>query len=251
MAQVTAQPWVIGNWKLNPYFAQAQPLFAAIAAQAAQQSCQVALAMPAPYLGFFAQQQALKIAAQDVSTVRGLGAFTGEVSAELLRSTGVELVLVGHSERRELFADDVCKIQQKISNTLQAGLSLVYCVGESLAQREAGLAQEVVLQQLADLVTVLGTADWPQVMIAYEPIWAIGTGKTASPQDAQQMHAAIRQFLAQQTTQAASIPLLYGGSVKAENALELAACADINGALVGGASLDAQSFMSIVQAFAQ
>ena len=247
--------WVVGNWKLNPYFAQAEQLFEALthayAAQAATPRCAMAVAVPSAYLAYFAAQKKLTIAAQDVSVVSGLGAYTGEVSAELLKQTGVEMVLVGHSERRELFADDVAKLQQKIKNTLQAGLSLVYCVGESLAQREAGQAEQIVLQQIQDLIAVTAEHDWSRVLIAYEPIWAIGTGKTASPHDAQQMHASIRNYLHQYTAHAATVPLLYGGSVKPENALELAACADINGALVGGASLDATSFISIVQAFAQ
>lgn len=247
--------WVIGNWKLNPYFQPAEQLFEAVAqayhSQAALHQCEIAVAVPSIYLAHFAKTKQLSIAAQDVSVVSGLGAYTGEVSAELLSQAGVELVLVGHSERRELFADDVEKLQQKIKNTLQAGLSLVYCVGESLAQREAGQAEQIVLQQVQDLIAVMAEDAWSQVLIAYEPIWAIGTGKTASPQDAQQMHASIRHYLQQHSFEAAAVPLLYGGSVKPENALELAACADINGALVGGASLDATSFISIVQAFAQ
>lgn len=247
--------WVIGNWKLNPYFQPAEQLFEAVAEayhnQPALQQCEIAVAVPSAYLAYFSNSKKLSIAAQDVSVISGLGAYTGELSAELLKHAGVELVLVGHSERRELFADDVARVQQKIKNTLQAGLSVVYCVGESLAQREAGQAQQIVLQQIQDLIAVIDAEQWSSVLIAYEPIWAIGTGKTASPQDAQQMHASIRAYLQQHSAAAASVPLLYGGSVKPENALELAACADINGALVGGASLDATSFISIVQAFAQ
>ncbi|KAA8733704.1 triose-phosphate isomerase [Acinetobacter qingfengensis] len=255
MTALTPQNWVIGNWKLNPYFNEAKQLFSAIAQQyqnqAELQTCHVAIAPPAPYLSFFATQQTLPIVAQDVSTIRGQGAYTGEVSADLLKETAVELVLIGHSERRELFGDDAEKLQQKIKNALQAGLTIVYCVGESLVQREAGQAQSVVIRQLQELADVTHDTEWKNIIIAYEPIWAIGTGKTASPQDAQQMHAAIRVYLQTLTTTANRIPLLYGGSVKPENAVELAACADINGALVGGASLDAASFISIIQAFAQ
>lgn len=255
MTDLTQRNWVIGNWKLNPVFDQAQILFEQIAKQFNQleQYCNIAIAPPMPYLAYFSlQNQQLPIIAQDISTVSGMGAFTGEVSAELLKSIHIDYVLIGHSERREIFADDVQKIQQKIQNALRVGLTIVYCVGESLLQREAGNAEAVVLQQLQDLQSSLsGVDDWHKIIIAYEPIWAIGTGKTASPQDAQEMHATIRAYLKQQTTSANSIPLLYGGSVKPENAVELAACADINGALVGGASLDASSFIAIIQAFAQ
>lgn len=248
--------WVIGNWKLNPQFEAAKTLYDAVSLQYATredlQNCHVAIAPPQPYLAYFvSQQKTVSVVSQDVSTVSGFGAYTGETSAELLTSLGVSYVLIGHSERRELFADHVEKLQQKIQNALKAGLVVVYCVGESLAQREAGKAQDVVLQQIKDLQTVVGEADWRNILIAYEPIWAIGTGKTASPADAQEMHAAIRQALKQYTALADEIALLYGGSVKAENAVELAACADINGALVGGASLDATSFISIIEAFAQ
>lgn len=248
--------WVIGNWKLNPQFEVAKTLYEAVNSQYAArddlQNCNVAIAPPQPYLAYFvAQSQAVPVVSQDLSTVAGFGAYTGETSAELLAALGVSYVLIGHSERRELFADDVEKLQQKIKNALKANLTVVYCVGESLAQREAGQAQAIVLQQIKDLQDVVVDQDWNNILIAYEPIWAIGTGKTASPADAQEMHAAIRQALKQYTALADEIALLYGGSVKAENAVELAACADINGALVGGASLDATSFISIIEAFAQ
>ena len=248
--------WVIGNWKLNAQFEAANALYSAVAEQylasANLQTCNVAIAPPQPYLAYFASQdKKLPVVSQDVSTVQGFGAYTGETSAELLHSVGVTHVLIGHSERRELFGDDVIKLQKKIKNALHAGLTIVYCVGESLQQREAGQAQSVVLQQIKELQEVVNEQDWVNILIAYEPIWAIGTGKTASPADAQEMHAAIRQALKQYTVEADHIALLYGGSVKAENAVELAACADINGALVGGASLDATSFISIIEAFAQ
>lgn len=254
MKNVAQKNWVIGNWKLNPLFADAQQLFQQISAEYAtlSQGCHIAIAPPMPYVGYFAQQKGgVPIVAQDISTVAELGAFTGETSAKLLQSTGVNYVLIGHSERREHFADDDVRLQQKVKNALAADLTIIYCVGESLAQREAGQALTVVLEQVAVLAAVLTKDDWSKVIIAYEPIWAIGTGKTASPSDAQEVHAAIRAGLTQYTTQAAEISLLYGGSVKAENAVELAACADIDGALVGGASLDAASFISIIHAFSQ
>jgi triosephosphate isomerase (TIM) len=188
--------------------------------------------------------------AQDVSRIAGTGAYTGEISAELLKDSAIHYVLIGHSERRELFADDPEILKQKIQHALNAGLTVIYCVGESLAQREAGQAEAVVLQQICDIATVVSAEQWQNIVVAYEPIWAIGTGKTASPQDAQAMHAKIREGLSQISSYGASMAILYGGSVKAENAVELAACPDINGALVGGASLNAASFHKIAQAFA-
>ncbi|EPH31944.1 Triosephosphate isomerase [Acinetobacter gyllenbergii CIP 110306 = MTCC 11365] len=189
--------------------------------------------------------------AQDVSRVAGTGAYTGEVSAELLKDSGIEFVLIGHSERRELFGDNVEILKAKLQNALSAGLKIIYCVGESLEQREQGAAEQVVLQQICDIAAVVRAEQWQNIVIAYEPIWAIGTGKTASPADAQAMHAKIREGLKQITAFGANMAILYGGSVKAENAVELAACPDINGALVGGASLNAQSFYQIAKAFAQ
>lgn len=245
--------WVIANWKLNPRFDDAKQLFQQTqqqlsALQGKSSSCQVAIAPPSPYLAYFSQQNTLTLAAQDLSIQSGYGAYTGETSAALLKSTHIEMVIIGHSERRELFGDDVARLQQKTRNALAEDLTVVYCVGESLAQREAGQAQAVVLAQIDELTAVVGD-QWHKIIIAYEPIWAIGTGKTASADDAQAMHAAIRQRLTTYSPHAATISILYGGSVKPENAVELAACADINGALVGGASLNATHFAQIVQAF--
>ena len=255
MAELVPQNWVVGNWKMNPYFNEANELFHGVEKSLKTtdtQGCQIAIAPPVPYLGLFSRElQLLKLAAQDISVVNDLGAYTGEVSAELLRQMNVNIVLIGHSERREIFADHADKLQKKIKNALNSGLTVIYCVGESLSQRESGEAEKVVLQQIHDLAQAVTEQQWQNILIAYEPIWAIGTGKTASPQDAQQMHAAIRTALKQYTVIAGQISLLYGGSVKPENAVELAACPDINGALVGGASLDVKSFSSIIQAFAK
>ena len=188
--------------------------------------------------------------AQDLSRIAGTGAYTGEVSAELLKDSQINFVLVGHSERREIFAETADIIQAKVKHALTAGLTVIYCVGESLEQRENGQAEQVVLQQICDIASVVEAEQWGSIVIAYEPIWAIGTGKTASPEDAQAMHGAIRLGVSQITPAGQTMALLYGGSVKPENAVELAACPDINGALVGGASLNAESFYKIAQAFA-
>lgn len=260
MSGSTIQPWVIGNWKMNPMHADAQKLISEFKQllqnnEIAADQCHLAVA---PTLLALMQIQAdladanraVYTVAQNVSAIAGTGAYTGEVSAQLLADQQIGYVLVGHSERREIFNETAEILNQKVTHALAAGLKVIYCVGESLAQREADQAQAVVLQQICDLATVVNGDDWLNVIVAYEPIWAIGTGKTASPEDAQAMHAQIRQGLTQITAHGQRTAILYGGSVKAENAVELAACPDINGALVGGASLNAESFYQIAQAFA-
>jgi len=260
MSGSTITPWVIGNWKMNPVKADALQLV--------ENFKQLLQVQPIDenkcYLGFAPISIALTsiqselaslnrvvyTVAQDVSRVAGMGAYTGEVSAELLKAHGIQYVLIGHSERREIFAEDAHILKKKISNALNAEMTIIYCVGESLEQREAGQAEAVVLQQICDIASVVSAEQWQNLVIAYEPIWAIGTGKTASPEDAQAMHAKIREGLNQITALGSKIAILYGGSVKPENAVELAACPDINGALVGGASLNAESFYQIAQAFA-
>ena len=253
-------PWVVGNWKMNPMQADSQRLIQDLTqllknAPISEQQCHIGVAPISIALLSIKQSlqdmTAVKVVAQDVSQMAGTGAYTGEVSAELLKDSQIDYVLIGHSERREIFGDDVAKIKAKITNALNAGLQIIYCVGESLEQREAGQAEQIVLQQICDLAAVVKAEQWHNIVIAYEPIWAIGTGKTASPQDAQSMHAKIREGLTQITAEGQSIAILYGGSVKPENAVELAACPDINGALVGGASLNAESFYKIAQAFAK
>ncbi|WP_347454516.1 triose-phosphate isomerase [Acinetobacter thermotolerans] len=260
MSFATITPWVVGNWKMNPLQADALALVRGVkdlleAQPIPAEKCHLGVAPVAIALTQIQAELSNAVrpvytVAQDVSRIAGLGAYTGEVSAELLADSGIHYVLVGHSERRELFGDSREILNAKIKNALNAGLTVIYCVGESLEQREAGQAEAVVLQQICDIATVVDAEQWKNVVIAYEPIWAIGTGKTASPEDAQAMHAQIRQGLKQITGYGESMAILYGGSVKPENAVELAACPDINGALVGGASLNAESFHKIAQAFA-
>lgn len=258
MSQSKIQPWVIGNWKMNPtdvHTLSSQLHTVAQQKQAIFNQCQVAVAPTMLHLLSVKQQlehTQINVIAQDVSRIAHTGAYTGEVSADLLVAQQINMTLIGHSERREYFGDTTEILQTKVKNALATNMKVVYCVGESLEQRESGQAEQVVLQQICDLAqAVEQEKDWQNILIAYEPIWAIGTGKTASAQDAQAMHLSIRQGLAQITSYATQLPILYGGSVKAENAQELAQCADINGALVGGASLDANSFFAIVQAFAE
>lgn len=261
MSGSTITPWVVGNWKMNPMQANAQQLIQDLKQQfkngnIVAGTCHVGVApISIALLNVKAQLKDSVIdvltVAQDVSRIAGTGAYTGEVSAELLKDSQIDYVLIGHSERREIFSDNSVVVAEKVKNALAAGLHIIYCVGESLEQREAGQAEQVVLQQICDISAVVNAEQWTNITIAYEPIWAIGTGKTASPADAQAMHAKIREGLTQITPHGNMMAILYGGSVKAENAVELAACPDINGALVGGASLNAESFYQIAQAFAQ
>ena len=261
MSSLAITPWVVGNWKMNPMKANAQQLIQDLKQyldnqNILQSQCRLGIAPTAIALLDVKNQLSnapieIMTVAQDVSRIAGTGAYTGEVSAELLKDHQIESVLIGHSERREIFGDDAKVVAEKVKNALAANLHVIYCVGESLDQRENGQAETVVLQQICDIAAVVNQDQWHNITVAYEPIWAIGTGKTASPEDAQNMHAKIREGLKQITSAGETIAILYGGSVKPENAVELAACPDINGALVGGASLNAESFYKIAQAFAQ
>ena len=174
------------------------------------------------------------------------GAFTGEVSAAMLAELGLTYVLVGHSERRQLFAESDEQVAEKFKAIQKAGLKPILCVGETLEQREAGTTEQVVLGQLDAVIDSAGIQAFANAVVAYEPVWAIGTGKTASPEQAQEVHRVLREHLAAKDEAiAAAIPMLYGGSVKAANAGELFRQADIDGGLVGGASLQAKEFIAI------
>lgn len=193
----------------------------------------------------------IDVIAQDVAAHAGTGAYTGDISAELLLDSGISITLIGHSERRIVHHESGDILKKKLKSAADAGLTIILCVGETLPQREAGQAEQVVLAQIDELFASITLEQWQtQLMLAYEPVWAIGTGKTAKPEDAEAMHLAIRKGLERYDSSLAIVPLLYGGSVKPDNAASLAACAHIDGALVGGASLDANSFIQIAQAFA-
>jgi len=176
------------------------------------------------------------------------GAFTGEVSAAMLRDAGCSHAIIGHSERRQYFGETEYTVAKKVSAAVAAGLKAVVCVGETLEQREAGTTAEVIERQVSGGLCELPADKYPNLIIAYEPVWAIGTGKTASPEQAQEIHCRIREMLSQVLTAEAAeaTRILYGGSVKPGNVDELMACADVDGALVGGASLKAEDFLRIV-----
>ena len=238
---------IFGNWKMNGSLASNAALLDLLKQGLGHVDCEIAVCAPAPYL---AQLQsllsgsAIEIGAQDVSA-QASGAFTGEVSGAMLREFGVRYVLVGHSERRQYHAESDEMVARKAQAALASGITPVVCVGETLAQREAGETEAVVRRQLAAVVQRNGHC-LSEIVLAYEPVWAIGTGLTATPAQAQAVHAVLRAQLLAATTAAARIPILYGGSMNAANAAELLAQADIDGGLVGGASLKAADFLAIV-----
>lgn len=239
---------IAGNWKMNGSLEANEALLRGIADGLGQPACAVAVAVPSVYL---AQVQGLlqgspvQLAAQDVSA-HDAGAYTGEVSAAMLRDCGVRYVLVGHSERRQYHGETDAVVAAKAQKALNAGITPIVCVGETLAQREAGETEEVVRRQLAAVIHQVGQCV-SEIVVAYEPVWAIGTGKTATPEQAQQVHAVLRAQLAAATMQAAKVPVLYGGSMNAANAAELLAQPDIGGGLIGGASLKPQDFLTIIK----
>jgi triosephosphate isomerase (TIM) len=190
----------------------------------------------------------IRVSAQDCSTETTEGAHTGEVAAFMIRDVGANFIIVGHSERRQLYAETDSMVNRKVHATVGSDLTAIMCVGESLEQRERGIAENVVSGQLSGGLSGLTASDLDRIIVAYEPVWAIGTGRTATPEQAQEMHAFIRRVFAEgHTTEAAEkLRILYGGSVKPDNIAGLMAQPDIDGALVGGASLQAESFAKIV-----
>lgn len=247
---MTNRKLIAGNWKMNGSLAANEALVGALLRDIGIPSCDVALCVPAPYL---AQVQALvagsplALGAQDISA-RPHGAFTGEKSASMLKEFGVRYAIVGHSERREYHREADEHVAAKAGAALVAGITPIVCVGETLAEREAGRTEEVVKRQLAAVIHANGHCI-SEIVIAYEPVWAIGTGKTATPDQAQSVHAVLRAQLHHAASDhAAGIRILYGGSMNAANAIELLAQPDIDGGLIGGASLKAPDFLQIIAA---
>ncbi|HEV8076811.1 MAG TPA: triose-phosphate isomerase [Marinobacter sp.] len=240
---------VAGNWKMNGSQNLVTELVGPIAQQVRELGIEVGVLPPALYVSevIKAANSAMAVGVQNVSE-RAHGAYTGEISAPMAADVGCRYGLVGHSERRQLFGETDIQVAVKTEQLLNAGLSAIVCVGETLAQREAGQAEAIVANQVLDGLSKVTPEQWGQIVIAYEPVWAIGTGKTATSEDAQAMHKVIRGVLDNMGAPAESISLLYGGSVKADNAAALFAEPDIDGGLIGGASLSATDFVSICQA---
>lgn len=243
---------VAGNWKMNGTRAAAADLVRTVVAGVAKVGrAEVAVCPPYPYLCDVARAlegSTVRLGAQDVAKEEA-GAYTGEVSADMLSDCGCQYVIVGHSERRNLYGESDLLVAQKFAAARKHGLTPILCVGELLEEREAGHTESVVVRQLRAVVEFNGVAEFRNAVIAYEPVWAIGTGKTASPEQAQSVHAFIRDVLRELDSSVASgVQILYGGSVKAGNAKQLFSQADIDGGLIGGASLDAQEFLRICEA---
>ena len=240
---------VVANWKMNGSMGTIGSLLDDILAGLQQyDQADVVICPPFVYLAELVRSlggSGIALGAQDVCQYQA-GAYTGEVAAEMLQDFQCQYVIVGHSERRRLFAETDVLVAEKCVRAQAAGLVPIFCVGESLAERESGSTEMVIARQLDALIVIAGIATCADVVIAYEPVWAIGTGKTATPEQAQEVHAFIRLQLARHNEAvAAKIRLLYGGSVKATNAEELFKMADIDGGLIGGASLSAGEFLSI------
>ena len=240
---------IAGNWKMNGSLAANEALLKALLAGVGQPACQVAVCVPAVYL---AQCQALlaggviELGAQDVSAHEP-GAYTGEIAPAMLKEFGARYVIVGHSERRQYHGETDELVAAKAQRALSAGITPIVCVGETLAQREAGHTEEVVKRQLAAVIHANGHCI-SEVVVAYEPVWAIGTGLSATAEQAQQVHAVLRAQLKAASPNADRIKLLYGGSMNAANAKSLLAQADIDGGLIGGAALKAPDFLTIIAA---
>lgn len=247
-------PLIAGNWKMNGSFAANEALLTALAeGMASRPVCDVAVCAPAVYLSQLvdlrlrhAHLQSIGLGAQDVSE-HTAGAYTGEISAAMLKEFGCRYVLAGHSERRQYHFESDAVVANKAKAALASGITPIVCVGETLAEREAGRTEEVVKRQLAAVIHANGHCI-SEVVVAYEPVWAIGTGKTASPEEAQAVHALLRAQLKAATDQSARVKILYGGSMNAANAAALLAQPDIDGGLIGGASLKAPDFLKIIAA---
>lgn len=245
---------VAGNWKLNTTVQEGVALAEAVEkvyTETGDKDVLVIVGTPATHLTEVVKAtKNVKVSSQNCAD-QASGAYTGEISAAMVKSTGAEFCILGHSERREYYGETSEILNKKVALALENGLTPIYCCGEALDIREAGTQNEYVINQLKETVFKLSEADFKKIVIAYEPIWAIGTGKTATSDQAQEMHKALREAIVAQYGQAVAdeTSILYGGSCKASNAPELFANPDVDGGLIGGASLKAEDFIGIINAF--
>lgn len=242
---------IAGNWKMNGSLNANAALLTSLREGVGQPNCDVGVCVPAPYLAQCSQLLSGGVicwGAQDVS-VHEAGAYTGEVAASMLQDFDCSLVIVGHSERRAYHAESDALVGEKTRQALKFGLTPIVCVGETLAEREAGETGNTVCRQLAAVLAAIDKEALSNIVVAYEPVWAIGTGKTATPEMAQEVHAMLRDSMRVYSEQGAQqVRILYGGSMKPDNAVALLAMPDIDGGLIGGASLKADEFLAIVRA---
>lgn len=241
------------NWKMNLQWVEAFDLATAVAKESADNKVQKILCVPAPYLQMCSviieSRKDFAIGAQDISA-HPKGAFTGEVSAAMVRSAGATYVIVGHSERRAYHGEAGRVLRDKMARAYENGLSPIFCIGEKLDERKSGKHFEIVRAQLQEVLESVSAEQLSTLVLAYEPVWAIGTGETATPAQAQEMHAMIREWMSSRFGESGrNVSILYGGSCNARNAAELFACPDVDGGLVGGASLVASDYCTIASAF--
>lgn len=244
---------VAGNWKMNNDYVDSEILVSKLLGQHKHSNTEVIIAPP--FTNLLAsinvlKGSSIKVAAQNMHFAES-GAYTGEVSASMLKSIGVETVILGHSERRAYFNESDDLLAKKVDTALAHEMRVIFCFGEELKDRKSGNENSVVKSQIKKALFHLPEAAWSQIVLAYEPVWAIGTGETATPDQAQDMHAFIRKTLANAYAQslADSVSILYGGSVKSSNAEEIFSKTDVDGGLIGGAALEAEHFTAIVNAF--
>ena len=242
---------VAGNWKMNASKESVNTLIEGILSGMNEVSSEVIVCAPFPYLyqvESLIHSSSLMLGAQNLN-VNPAGAFTGEVSADMIKDFGAQHVIVGHSERRSLYGETSVIVAEKTKAAIDAGLTPLLCVGESLEERESGNTEAIVAEQINAVISLIGIEAFDQIIVAYEPVWAIGTGLTASPEQAQAVHLFIRNLLADSNERIAEkTPILYGGSMNAGNAADLISCSDIDGGLIGGAALKAEDFLQICKA---
>lgn len=247
------QMFVAGNWKMHGSKASIKTLMTGLNAQADRAgSAKVAICPPAIYIDFAKNcltASNVAVGAQNVAIEPSQGAYTGETSVEMAKDMGCEYVILGHSERRAIYGETDAEVAEKVATVLSAGLTPIFCVGETLEEREAGQVEAVIETQMNAVLDKVGVDGFNNIVVAYEPVWAIGTGKTASAEQAQEVHAFIRALVAKLNSSVAEgLIIQYGGSVKPNNAKELFSQPDIDGGLIGGASLNADDFMAICEA---
>ena len=242
---------IAGNWKMNASKASVKSLIGGILSGMEGVNSEVLVCVPFPYLSqveLLIEGSNLKLGAQNIN-INASGAFTGEISADMIKDFGAKHVIVGHSERRSLYGETSSVVAKKTKAALDAGMTPLLCVGESLEHRQSGKTEAVVEEQINAVIELLGIDSFHNIIVAYEPVWAIGTGMTATPEQAQAVHLFIRNLLGESSENIAQkTPILYGGSMNAGNAVELISCPDIDGGLIGGAALKAEDFLQICKA---
>ena len=242
---------IAGNWKMNASKDSVKSLIGGILSGMEGVNSEVLVCVPFPYLSqveLLIEGSNLKLGAQNIN-INPSGAFTGEISADMIKDFGAKHVIVGHSERRSLYGETSSVVAKKTKAALDAGMTPLLCVGETLEHRQSGKTEAVVEEQINAVIELLGIDSFHNIIVAYEPVWAIGTGMTATPEQAQAVHLFIRNLLGESSENIAQkTPILYGGSMNAGNAVELISCPDIDGGLIGGAALKAEDFLQICKA---